>query len=106
MESDMFFDMGELGPKQTGLPFTVFHYQKTGSMKDIYIKIGTTHKTESIICTLKIKDKIKLVSGKWTLGGDNFNLLSQWVNLNKEILSDYWEGNYSTTDFISRIVKV
>jgi ubiquinone biosynthesis protein UbiJ len=40
------------------------------------------------------------------LSAEQLQLLTQWIELNREVLLQYWTGDIDTVDAVSRIRKI
>ena len=100
------FDMANLRPERTGLPFVVFISQKGGARHDIRLKIAGGAKVRpSEMVTVALRPNIRVIRG--LLSPDDLDQLTQWLELNKDVLIQYWDGDIEyTEDAISALTPI
>lgn len=103
-ESDI-FDMSNLLPIRTGLPFQVWYGPKVHAHRPRIKVISSDGKEFSVeIETHAVTGDTGAVSQK------DLNLLFDWIDLNKDILLDYWnnalDGKIDSGDVAAAIKKV
>ncbi len=90
-EGQALFEMANLRPERTGLPFVVFISQKGGARHDVRVKIAHGAKVRpSEMATVSVRPKVRVIRG--VLDPDDLALLTEWIELNKDVLIDYWNG--------------
>src|SRR5438552_10731326 len=76
------FDMANLRPERTGLPFVVFISQKGGARHDVRVKIARSAKVRaSEMATVAVRPRVRVVRG--TVDPGELALLSDWIELNR-----------------------
>ena len=91
------FETANLRPERTGLPFIVFISQKGGARHDVRIKIARAARVRpSEMITVAIPPSVRVVRGR--LDPHDLNLLTQWIDLNRDALVDYWNGIIEYTE--------
>jgi hypothetical protein len=91
------FDMANLRPERTGLPFVVFISQKGGARHDVRIKLSRAPRVRpSELITVAVRPVPRVVQGH--VSGPEFSLVRQWIELNEPILVDYWNGAIEYTE--------
>src|SRR6266852_3654829 len=91
------FDMANLRPERTGLPFVVFISQKGGARHDVRVKIARAAKVRSSeMVTVALRPSVRIVKG--TLDPRDLALLMRWIELNKDVLIAYWDGIIEYTE--------
>jgi hypothetical protein len=104
-DSDGFFEMANLFSKHTGLPFVVWISYKGGAQHDIRVKVSPGPKTfPSELASVAIRPRIRIVEG--SLNPSDLALLSKWIELNRDILLQYWEGDIDTKDALDAIQPI
>ena len=100
------FDMANLRPERTGLPFVVFISQKGGARHDVRIKLARTAKVRpSEMLTVAVRPNPRLIRGRIVRG--EFDLVNRWIELNHDVLIDYWDDIIEyTEDAISAIKPI
>jgi hypothetical protein len=98
------FDMANLRPERTGLPFVVFISQRCGVRHDIRIKLARAaniRPAEMLIVALRPTPR--LVRG--SMNPFEFDLVSRWIELNRTVLIDYWNGTIEYTEDALNAIK-
>ena len=97
-----FFDMANLFSKHTGLPFVVWMSYRGGAQPDVRVKVSAGPKAlPSEMASVAIRPNVRLVEGE--MSPSDLALLAKWVELNREVLLKYWEGEIDTKDAIDAI---
>jgi len=91
------FDLANLRPERTGLPFVVFISQRGGVRHDVRVKVARGAKVKpSEMATVAIRPTLRVARGK--LDPSELALLSQWVDLNRDVLVRYRDGDIEYTE--------
>jgi hypothetical protein len=90
------FLMGNLSPKQTGLPYVVWISQSGSFEHDVWIWVSRTAKAHpSEWVSVAIRPDVRVVGGSLSAG--ELNLLKKWIDLNRDVLLKYWNGEIEYT---------
>src|SRR5713101_5202683 len=85
------FQMANLRPERTGLPFVVFISQKGGARHDARIKLARAPKVHpSEMITVAIRPVPRITRGR--INAREFDLVKKWLELNTDVLIGYWNG--------------
>jgi hypothetical protein len=96
-EGQATFEMANLRPERTGLPFVVFISQRGGARHDVRVKVAPSARVRpSEMATVALRPSVRIVSG--SLDPRDLNLLRQWIDLNRQVLIDYWDGTIGYTE--------
>jgi hypothetical protein len=96
-EGQALFEMANLRPERTGLPFVVFISQKGGARHDVRVKIARGAKVRpSEMATVAVRPKPRVIRG--ALDPDDLARLAEWIELNRAVLADYWNGDIEYTE--------
>jgi hypothetical protein len=96
-EGQALFEMANLRPERTGLPFVVFISQKGGARHDVRVKVARAAKVRpSEMVTVALRPSVRIVRG--TLDPRDLALLMRWIELNKDVLIAYWDGIIEYTE--------
>jgi hypothetical protein len=100
------FDMANLRPERTGLPFVVFISQKGGARHDVRVKLSRSPRVRpSDMITVAVRPAPRIVRGQ--MSRHEFDLVEQWLKLNEVVLVDYWNGVIEyTEDALDAILPV
>jgi hypothetical protein len=96
------FEMANLFPKHTGLPFVVWISYKGGAQHDVRVKVSPGPKAHpSEMVSVAIRPSAQVVEGK--MKAADFALLAKWIHLNHDVLVKYWDGDIDTKDAVEAI---
>ncbi len=91
------FDMANLRPERTGLPFVVFISQKGGAGHDVRVKLARGAKVRpSEMITVAVRPTPRVVRGN--INAHEFDRVRRWIELNMDVLIGYWNGNIEYTE--------
>ncbi|MGH7030546.1 MAG: hypothetical protein ACREE9_16850 [Stellaceae bacterium] len=91
------FEMANLRPERTGLPFVVFISQKGGARHDVRIKLARTAKVRPLeMLTVAVRPAPRLIRG--AMSSHEFDLVRRWIEQNRRVLIDYWDGVIEYTE--------
>ena len=89
--------MANLRPDRTGLPFVVFVSQKGGARHDVRVKIARGAKVRpSEMATVAVRPTVRVIRG--AVDPDDLAMLAEWIELNRDVLVDYWNGAIEYTE--------
>ena len=105
-EGQALFEMANLRPERTGLPFVVLISQKAGARHDVRVKVAPGAKVlPSEMITVAVRAAVRVVRRR--LDSHNLGLLTRWIELNRNVLVDYWDSVIEyTEDAINAIVPL
>ena len=93
-----FFEMANLSPKCTGLPFVVWISPKGGAAQDVRVKISRGPKVPaSELVSVAIRPEVRVVGGG-EIGAQDLALLKKWIELNCDVIVKYWDGEIEYTE--------
>jgi hypothetical protein len=96
-EGQATYEMANLRPERTGLPFVVFISQRGGARHDIQVKVARVPRVRrSEMVTVALRPSVRIVRGR--LDPHDLALLRQWIELNEQVLVDYWNGVIGYTE--------
>ena len=99
------YEMANLFPKHTGLPFVVWISVRGGARHDVRVKVSPHAKAmPGDMATVGIRPEVNVIEGE--MDASALNLLKAWVELNRATLISYWEGDIDTLDAMEALVKV
>jgi hypothetical protein len=91
------FEIAHLRPEPTGLPFVVFISQRGGARHDVRLKIARGPRVRaSEMVSVALRPSVRVVRGK--LDPTDLPLLRRWIELNREVLINYWDGDIEYTE--------
>jgi len=91
------FEVANLRPERTGLPFVVFISQRGGAWHDVRVKLARGAKVHpSDMITVAVRPTPRIIRGR--LNTQEFDLVRRWIELNMDVLVDYWNGDTEYTE--------
>ncbi len=82
------YEMANLRPERTGLPFVVFILQRGGARHDVRVEVARVPTVRlSEMLTVALRPTVRIVRGR--LDPHDLALLRQWIDINEPILIDY-----------------
>lgn len=98
------FDMANLRPERTGLPFVVFISQRGGARHDVRIKLARSPRVRpSEMITVALRPAPRVIRGQ--ISAHEFDLVKKWLSLNADALIDYWNGVIEYTEDVMDTLK-
>ena len=99
------FEMANLFAKHTGLPFVVWISYRAGARYDVRVKVSQGPKAIPFeMVSIAIRPNVHIVEG--SLSGSDLALLTKWIERNRNVLIQYWEGEIDTKDALDAIQSV
>jgi hypothetical protein len=91
------FEMANLRPERTGLPFVVFISQRGGARHDVRVKVAPSAKVRPAeMVTVAVRPRVRIIRGR--LDPEDLARLAEWIELNRAVLVDYWNGEIEYTE--------
>lgn len=96
--------MSNLSPRLTGLPFVVWISPKGGARHDLRVKIslGPKAKPEEFV-TVSVRPTVAVLEGELTAA--QLKLLTEWIDLNRDTLVRFWDGDIEYTEDVLSLLK-
>ena len=99
---ESFYEVANLFPRHTGLPFVVWISVRGGARHDVRVKVAPGPKAQSSdMVSVGLRPDVHVVEG--TIDGPDLELLIQWIELNRDALVRYWNEEIDTVDVVSAI---
>jgi len=99
------YEMANLFPKHTGLPFVVWISYKAGVQHDVRVKVSPGPKAlPSQMTAVAVRPQVHVVEGK--MKAVDLALLTKWIDLNHDVILKYWEGEIDTHDVIAELKPI
>ena len=97
-QSEALFEMANLSPKRTGLPLVVWISPKAGAPHDVRVKVSRGPKVHaSELVSVAVRPDVHVIGGG-TLSGHELALLQEWIELNRDVIIRYWDGEIEYTE--------
>lgn len=102
IEQANFYDMANLFPRHTGLPFVVWISSRGGAKHDVRVKVapGPKARPDEMI-TVGLRPDVHVVEG--TLSSRDLALVARWIEINRDVLLRYWEEEIDTVDALGEL---
>ena len=99
------FEMANLFPKHTGLPFVVWISVRGGARHDVRVKVSPNAKAmPEEMATVAVRPEVHVLEG--AVGPQELGMLRTWITRNLDVLIAYWDGDIDTQDALERLVKL
>jgi hypothetical protein len=99
------FEMANLRPERTGLPFVVFISQRGGARHDVRVKVATGPRPDpASMVTVALRPEPRVIP-PGELAAEDFRRLSAWIALNQQALVDYWNGDIAYTEDVFAVLR-
>jgi len=96
-DGDM-FEMANLRPERTGLPFIVFISQQGGARHDVRVKVSRGPRADPTqMVTVAVRPEPRVLPPD-ALSAEETRLVASWIVLNRQVLIDYWVGEIAYTE--------
>jgi len=96
-ENEGLFEMANLSPKRTGLPFVVWISPRAGASHHVLVKVSSGPKVNaSELVSVTIRPDIHVLGGK--MSAHDLSLLKVWVEANYDVIVGYWDGEIEYTE--------
>ena len=100
------FEMANLRPETTGLPFIVWISQGLNTKHDIRVKVSMDPRPGPAMTSVALRPVMRVTDGP-ALSAEHQRLLAAWVELNFDVLLAFWEGRIEyTEDVLARLRKL
>ncbi len=101
---DELFEMANFYPRDTGLPMTVWVSVKGRARHDARIKVCMTlgeRMDADNTAVVAIRPEPRLLHGE--LSSRDLETVTRWIQLNADVLIEYWDGRASTVELVRRL---
>ena len=99
------YEMSNLFPKHTGLPFVVWISVRGGARHDVRVKVSPNARAiPSEMIPVAVRPTPHIVEG--SMDSDDWGMLARWIEANRDTLIAYWDGEIDTQDAIERLVRI
>jgi Domain of unknown function (DUF4160) len=107
-QTDDFFEMANLSPALTGLPMIVWISERGRARHDARVKVSLVHGRRARpdrTASVSVRPTVELVAGP-ELRRRDLELVRQWIELNREAILAYWDGDLLTDEVIQRLKPI
>jgi hypothetical protein len=103
-DGDM-FEMANLRPERTGLPFVVFISQRGGARHDLRVKVAPGPRPDpAAMISVALRPEPRVIP-PGELPAEEFSRLAAWIALNRQALIDYGNGDIAYTEEVFAIFR-
>jgi hypothetical protein len=99
-----FFLMSNLAPSFTGLPFMVWIGQRGYRKHDCQVKVGPGVKPGDLV-TVTVRPEVREIPSAGILPPEEMRALTRWIELNRDVLVKFWEGDIEYTNEVLEQLK-
>jgi hypothetical protein len=107
-EADDLFEMANLSPRLTGLPMIVWISERGRARHDARVKVSLVHGRRvhpNRTASVSVRPTVEIVAGP-ELDRHDMELVRQWIEMNREAIIAYWNGDLLTDEVIARLKPV
>lgn len=99
------YEMADLRPESTGLPFVVWISQRAGARHDARVKVAHSPKLKdpSDLGSYALRP-FRHVDGPGLSSAEE-DLLRRWLELNQKTLVGFWDGSIEYTEDVLKLLK-
>jgi hypothetical protein len=90
------FRVFNIRPELSGLPFIVWISEKGGARHDVRVKVSPGPRVREFAATISVRPQIEIIAGE--LSTENLRAVRAWIELNRETIIKYWNGEILYTD--------
>ena len=107
-ETEDLFEMANLSPALTGLPMIVRISERGHARHDARVKVSLIHGRRARpdrTASVSVRPTVDVVAGP-ELDRRDLELVRQWIELNRDPIIAYWDGDLLTDEVIARLQPV
>lgn len=99
------YEMANLQPEETGLSFVVWISPKGGARHAARVKVSDIPNTSDSKASVSIHPPVEVKAG--SLSSEELEKLAKWIDLNREPLLQFWDGNIQyTSQILSKLQSI
>ena len=105
---DAGWSMARLSPAETGLPMAVWVTENDGYQHDVRLKVSTVHGgggSWRAAPSMAARPQPRLAH-RGRLGQADVAVVGRWIELNRDVIIDYWDGKLSLTELLARLRRL
>ncbi len=100
------FEMANLRPNTTGLPFVVFISQRGNAQHDVRVKVSPGPRVQSGNMSVYAVRPFRYEAGPPLSPSDEAHL-KRWIDANQDVLVAFWNADIEyTEDAIEQLIKI
>lgn len=90
------FEMANVRPEISGLPFIVWISEKGAARRDVRVKVSTGPRAREFAAGVSVRPTVEVVAGE--LASRDLELVRAWIDLNRDVIVKFWDGEILYTD--------
>ncbi|MEJ0058610.1 MAG: DUF4160 domain-containing protein [Terricaulis sp.] len=90
------FEMVNIRPEISGLPFIVWISEKGGVRHDVRVTVSPGPRVREFTATVSVRPQVELLAGE--LSAADLKAVRDWIELNRDVIVGYWNGDILYTD--------
>lgn len=103
-DAEALFEMANLVPQDTGLPFVVWISPRGNARHDVRVKVSKNAKAiPSQMVSVTIRPTVEVVEG--SMKASDLSLLKKWLELNHDLILKYWDGTIESTKTVVNAIQ-
>jgi Domain of unknown function (DUF4160) len=102
------FEMANLSPTLTGLPMIVWISERGRARHDARVQVSLVHGRRARpdrTASVSVRPTVEIVAGP-ELDHRDMDLVRQWIEINRQTILAYWNGDLLTDEVIARLKPV
>ncbi|MBL8549802.1 MAG: hypothetical protein JNJ73_07435 [Hyphomonadaceae bacterium] len=96
IEDEGLFEMANVRPEITGLPFIVWISEKGNARHDVRVKVSSGPRARDFAASVSVRPDVQVMAGD--LAAADLALVRAWIDLNRDVIVDFWNGDILYTD--------
>ena len=107
-ETEDLFELANLSPALTGLPMIVWISERGRARHDARVKVSLVHGRRARpdrTASVSVRPTVEVVAGP-DVDRRDLELVQRWVELNRDTIIAYWDGDLLTDEVIARLKPV
>ncbi|MGH6950561.1 MAG: DUF4160 domain-containing protein [Vitreimonas sp.] len=102
LQDEDLYLMSNVQPDESGLPFVVYISERQGP-HDVRVKVAGGPKAPPFVASVSVRPTVEIVAGK--LSNSDLALVRQWIELNRQVIIDHWEGKIPSSRQVLNALK-
>ena len=90
------YEMANVRPEVSGLPFIVWISEKGRARHDVRVKVSPGPRVREFVAYVSVRPAVEVVAGDLT--ERDLELLRAWIEINRDVIVRYWDGDIVYTD--------
>ena len=96
LEDEGLFEMVNIRPELSGLPFIVWISERGGARHDVRVNVSPGPRVRDFSATLSVRPRVEVLAGD--MSARDLELVRAWIELNRDAIIKYWIGEILYTD--------